>query len=132
MDDIEQIKKKMMDDILKESSKGNGWPTGPVEVTDANFNEFIGKYPISVVDCWAPWCGPCRMITPIVEELAAENAGAVKVGKLNIDESGKTAQQFGINSIPTLLLFKNGEVAERWVGVQAKSRLQEALDTCHG
>jgi thioredoxin 1 len=70
------------------------------------------------------------MITPVIEQLAEENAGAIKIGKLNIDESGKTAQQLGINSIPTLLLFKNGEVVERMVGVKAKTQYQAALDAC--
>ncbi len=103
------------------------------EFTDSNFDsEVLQSAEPVLVDFWAPWCAPCRMITPVIEQLAAENAAAIKVGKLNIDESGKTAQQLGINSIPTLLLFKNGEVTERWVGVQTKARLQEALDECQG
>jgi len=101
------------------------------EFSDSNFDSEVLKATEPVlVDFWAPWCAPCRMIAPLVEELAAENAGSIKFGKLNIDESPKAAQQFGINSIPTLLLFKNGEVAERMVGVQPKTRLQGALDAC--
>jgi thioredoxin 1 len=99
------------------------------EFTDANFREEVlqSQTPV-LVDFWAPWCGPCRMIAPVVEELADENSGAVKIGKVNIDDSPGSAQSYGVVSIPTLMLFKGGEVVSRFVGVQPKSRLQEALD----
>lgn len=129
MDDIEKIKKKMMDDILNESSKDNGWPTGPVEVTDANFNEFIGKYPISVVDCWAPWCGPCRMIAPIIEELSHEMEGKIAFGKLNTDENQGTARAFNIYAIPTLLVFKGGQMVDQIVGAFPKEQLRRKINT---
>ena len=99
------------------------------EITDDNFaSEVLQSNEPVLVDFWAPWCGPCRQLTPIVEELAAENAGAVKVTKLNVDEASQTAQEYGISSIPTLLLFKNGEVQQRVVGVKPKTQLQELLD----
>lgn len=103
------------------------------DFTDANFeSEVVQSTEPVLVDFWAPWCGPCRMIAPVVEELAGEYAGSIKIGKVNIDDSPNTAQSYGVSSIPTLMVFKAGEVVERFVGVQPKNRLQEALDAAKG
>lgn len=81
-----------------------------------------------LVDFWATWCGPCRQLTPVIEELASENSAA-KVGKLDVDSNQEIAQKYGITNIPTLLLFKDGEVVERVQGVQPKAKLQELIDS---
>ena len=99
------------------------------ELTDADFEEQVinAGEPV-LVDFWAPWCGPCRQIAPMIDELASENEGSAKVVKVNIDESADIAQKYGIMSIPTLIIFKGGEIAEKFVGAKPKAALQEALD----
>ncbi len=99
-----------------------------LEVTDDNFESEIVKSDIPVmVDFWAEWCGPCKMVGPVVEELSKEYAGKIKIGKMDVDKNPGTPAKFGIRSIPTLILFKDGEVAQTIVGAQPKSYLEEEL-----
>jgi thioredoxin 1 len=99
------------------------------QFTDANFAETVEKSgTLTLVDFWAEWCGPCRMIAPMVEQLANENKGALRVGKLNVDENSKTATKYGIRGIPTLLFFKDGQVKGQIVGVRPKTEIQSLID----
>jgi thioredoxin 1 len=95
-----------------------------VAVTEGSFTKEVLESSVPVlVDFWAVWCGPCRAIAPIVEQIAAEYSGRLKVVKLDVDENGETSIRYGVMNIPTLLLFKGGKVVERWVGVQPKSMI---------
>lgn len=100
-----------------------------INVTDQNFAEVIASAPVVLVDFWAPWCGPCRALAPVVEEVAKEYAGRVTVAKCNVDECDDVPVDMGIRSIPTIIYFKNGEAAERSVGGVAKSKITETLDS---
>jgi len=99
-----------------------------IEVTDANIKEVLTQNEITVVDFWAPWCGPCRMLGPIIEELAASNEG-ITIGKVNVDENSASAVEYGVRGIPTVIFFKNGEVVDKIVGVKSKADLQAKIDS---
>ena len=101
----------------------------PVAVTDATFEQVVlsaGAVPV-LLDCWAEWCGPCRMIAPTLDQLAAEAGGRYKIAKLNVDDNPRTAAQFGIRSIPTLLIFKHGQLVDRLVGAHPKQTIAAKL-----
>jgi thioredoxin 1 len=103
------------------------------EITASNFStEVLESDQPVLVDFWAPWCGPCRLIAPVIEQLAAENAGSAKVVKLNTDDAQQLAMEYGVSSIPTLMIFKGGEVVDRFVGAPPKPRLQQAIDAAKG
>jgi thioredoxin 1 len=100
-----------------------------VTLTEENFSDQVLKSSTPIlVDFWAEWCGPCKMIAPVLDELAAEYDGKVKIGKVNIDEHQQIAINYGINSIPTLLFFKNGQVADQVVGMRSKRDLKASFD----
>ena len=102
---------------------------GPVAVSDATFADEVERSPLPVlVDMWAPWCGPCLMVGPIVDQVAADMAGRVKVAKMNVDDNPATSSRFGVRSIPTLLVFKDGQEVDRIVGVQPKAAILSRLE----
>jgi thioredoxin 1 len=99
-----------------------------LEIRDNNFNDIISSNPVVVIDFWAEWCGPCRMITPVVEEVAEEFKTKAVVGKVNVDDNPQVTMQFGIKNIPTLLFFKNGQLADKHVGVIRKPDLVKKIN----
>ncbi len=102
----------------------------PITITDENFNtEVINSSQPVLIDFWATWCGPCRMIAPIVEELAGEYSGKIKFGKLDVDENQQTSIQYGVRSIPTLLIFKDGKVKDTIIGAVPKNHIVQKLNS---
>ena len=115
---------------LSTAGTGGGGDGRPITITDATFDDTVlrgGAKPV-LVDAWAPWCGPCRMVAPTLDQLAAESAGRYVVAKLNIDENPRIAARYNISSIPTLLLFKNGQLADKLVGVQPKPVIARRIE----
>lgn len=103
--------------------------TTPITLTDQNFNEMVGKHNLLIVDFWAPWCGPCRIVSPVITELSQELAGKAVFGKLNVDENPMIASTFSIQSIPTIAIFKNGKAVDGIVGAASKSHILSKLST---
>jgi len=132
-DELEEIKKRKLEQLKKRYMNGGNkmsedMPNTPLHITDADIETTVKKYPTIVVDCWAPWCGPCRMVGPIIEELAKELQGKIVFGKLNVDENPQTSTKHQIMSIPTMLVFKNGELVDRIIGVMPKEILKSKLE----
>lgn len=125
MDDLEEIRKRKLKEI--ENRFGGKSMTEiidkPIEVTDGTFDEMVKKYGLIVIDCWAEWCGPCRIVGPVIDELAKDYAGKVVFGKLNVDHNREISMRHQIMSIPTLMVFKNGELVDRIVGALPKPQL---------
>jgi thioredoxin 1 len=131
-DTLEDIKKKKLEELQKKylnrgTTMENKWPDTPIQLLDADIDETVKRHPTIIVDCWAPWCGPCRMIGPIIEELAKEMKGKVVFGKLNVDENPQTSIKYNIMSIPTLLVFRNGALVDRIIGAMPKEMLLQKL-----
>jgi len=103
-------------------------PDTPVQLSDGNFDENVKRYPTMAIDCWAPWCAPCRMVGPIVEDLAKEMQGKMVFGKLNVDENQMISARYGIMSIPTLLVFKGGNLVDNIIGAMPKEMLKARLN----
>ena len=123
--ELETIRKRKLEEL--KMSGEISWPAGPVDLNESELQDFVKKYPRAIVDCWAPWCGPCRMVGPIIDDLAKSFKGKVAFGKLNTDENQKMAMEFGIMSIPTLLFFKNGELVDKQVGAPPRPQLEAKI-----
>lgn len=124
--ELEEIRRRKLE-ALKGQTNDTGVKnlSGVTEVKDSSFEEFIKSAPLVIIDCWAPWCGPCRMLSPIIEQLAEEFQGKIKIGKLNTDENETTPMKFNITAIPTMLVFKNGVQADRIVGAGNKDFMRQ-------
>ena len=132
MAEYEELKKKKLEQLRTQYMNGGThmekkWPDTPLNILDVDLNDMVKKYPTVVIDCWAPWCGPCRMLGPIIEELAKEKKGKIVFGKLNVDENPETSMKYHVMSIPTLLVFKNGTLVDRVVGAVPKELLVNKL-----
>jgi thioredoxin len=132
-EDLEKIKRKKLEEMMRrisdrtEEKLPSQASDKPVDLTDATFTKFVDDSSLSVIDCWAPWCGPCHMVSPIIEELAREYAGKISFGKLNMDNNQGVAAQYGIRSIPTLLVFKHGKLVDQIIGAMPRRMLEPRI-----
>ncbi len=128
--ELERIKRKKLRELLSRAA-GGGEPgeiiDKPIHVNETNFDEIMRKYPLVLVDFWASWCGPCMMIAPIIDQLAREYAGKVVFAKVDVDRNRRLAAKFGIMSIPTLMIFKNGKPVDMIIGAQPRPAIEKVL-----
>ena len=122
--ELQQIRLRRVQAMLDQADPKTQVNNHPLNITDANFDNTLKTNPLLVVDFWAPWCGPCRMVGPVIEQLAVEYAGKVAFGKMNVDENQKVPSNFGIMSIPTILVFHHGQAVERIVGAYPKTHIE--------
>ena len=129
MDELERIRARKMQELLRRQNQaaGRSMPNSPIQVTDSDFESLIQEYPLMVVDCWATWCGPCVMLAPVIDELARDYAGGIVFGKLDVDENPRTAMNFGIMSVPTLLIIKNGKLVDQIIGAVPRDYIESKL-----
>jgi len=130
-EELEKIKRRKLGQLMKKDTepekKRKPALNKPVEVSDATFKDMIQNYPLVLVDCWAPWCGPCHVVAPVIEEMARDYAGRILFGKLNVDENRRVATQYQIMGIPTLLVFQNGKLVDRIVGAMPRQMLEPRI-----
>ncbi len=134
---LERIKRQKIREMFKRQALKEGTETSrvprasaldrPVDISDTTFTSTVQSHPLVVVDCWAPWCGPCRIVAPILEAMAKDYAGTILFSKLNVDENPRVAMQYQIMSIPTLLVFKDGRLVDRIVGALPRPMLEQKI-----
>jgi len=128
LDELERIKARKLREMMKgERGRPEDRGAKPAVVTDGDFDRVVKENRLAVIDCWAPWCGPCRIMGPIIDGLASKYAGRVFFGKLNVDENPEVPSRYFIMSIPTLLFFKDGELVDRVVGAVPASEIERRL-----
>ena len=131
-DELDEIKKEKLEHLKNKymtrgKNMNENMPNKPIEIKDIDFDENIKKYQTIVIYCWSPWCGPCRIVGPVIDDLAKELQGKIVFGKLNVDENQITASKYSIMSIPSLLVFKNRELVDKIVGAMPKDMLKAKL-----
>ena len=122
--ELQQIRLRRVQAMLDQADHGKQVNNHPLNITDDNFDNTLKTNSLLVVDFWAPWCGPCRMVGPLIEQLAVEYAGKVAFGKMNVDENQMVPSNFGIMSIPTIVVFHHGQAVERIVGAYPKTHIE--------
>jgi thioredoxin 1 len=126
-EELRRVREKKLGQLMESKEKKQKMSAKLIQVTDSNFNEVVSRHSLALIDCWAPWCGPCLALAPAFEELAEEYAGKALFGKLNVDENPTTAECFQIFSIPTMLIMKNGREVDRIVGLVPKKHIEAVL-----
>ena len=132
-DELERIKRRKLEDMRKgvnqtRETKPSSHISGkPVDLTDSTFTSFVKENSLAVVDFWAPWCGPCRFVSPVVEDIAKDYVGIIAFGKLDVDQNHKIANQYGIVSIPTIMVFKNGKRVDQIIGAMPRQSLEPRI-----
>ncbi|MGP6220282.1 thioredoxin [Caldiplasma sukawensis] len=125
--ELDQIRRKMVQNLLQDSKKKEVKYMEPMELTDGNFMDAVKREKVLVVDFWAAWCAPCRFLSPIIDELSKEYAGKITFGKVNVDENPNVSSELNITSIPTVMMFKNGKLADISIGAVPKPMLEAKL-----
>lgn len=128
--ELDEIMARKKSELLTNAQLSENKPSSvssPITLSDSNFEQALKENSLLVVDFWAVWCGPCRMVAPVIEQLASELAGKVVFGKLNVDENPAISRTFGIQSIPTIAIFKNGKAIDAIVGAVSKSQMQSTI-----
>jgi thioredoxin len=126
-EELNEIKHRKLTEMMRQKSVADDGNGKPVVLTDATFEHTVASSPVTVVDFWAAWCGPCRMVAPIIDQLAEEYAGRVTFGKLNVDENPVVSNAFQIQSIPSLLIFKNGKLVDGLVGAAPRQLIESRI-----
>jgi len=132
-DELERIKRRKFEEMMngvnrtREPNPSFNTSGKPIDLTDSTFTSFVKENSLAVVDFWAPWCGPCRFVSPVVEDIAKDYVGTIAFGKLNVDQNPRMANQYGIVSIPTIMVFKNSKRVDQIIGAMPRQRLEPRI-----